>query len=151
MGIFKKQEKENEETLRKSLAGFKDVVMNNFDFVVFSDKRITSLEVAEAAERAFMVGAEADDEELRKYALDVSRSINKSVNSELSTDQRGKILLTITNNSLELRRRYASTRHKSVTDDIGIIGMAFYAMLESSDDWDQILDASVAHAKTLVE
>jgi hypothetical protein len=151
MGLFKKQESEEEKILRESLAGFKEVVINNFDFVVFSGKRINSWEVAEAAGRAFMVGVETDDAELRKHALDMSRAIEKSINSDLTAVQRGKTLLTLTNNSLELRKRYASTRYESVADDISLIGQAFYGMLESSDDWDQVLDATVEHAKSLIE
>lgn len=151
MGLFKKQQNEDEKVLRESFSRFKEVVINNFDFVVFSEKRITSWEVAEAAERAFMVGAETDDAELRKHAIDVSRAIEKSINSDLTAAQRGKILLTLTNNSMELSNRYKSTRYKSVADDINLIGQAFYGMLESSDDWDQVVDASVEHAKSLIE
>jgi hypothetical protein len=48
---------------------------------------------------------------------------------------------------MTLRQRYERNKDKSINKNITIIGLALMSILESSKDWEQVLDATLDYSK----
>jgi len=151
MGLFDKPSKAEQKRLEESLSTFKSDVISNFSSVEVSGKKYSSSEIAEIAEHLLLTSVKEDDDDLRRFAIHVTLAIKKSTNTELSVKDRGQLCFTITSNSMTLRQRYERNRDKSINKNIGIIGMALMNMLESSKDWEQVLDATLEYSKKFVK
>ena len=151
MGLFDKPSKAEQKRLDESLSTFKSDVISNFSSVEVSGKKYSSSEIAEIAEHLLLTSINEDDDDLRRFAIHVTLAIKKSTNTELSVKDRGQLCFTITSNSMTLRQRYERNRDKSINKNIGIIGMALMNMLESSKDWEQVLDATLEYSKKFVK
>lgn len=151
MGLFNRQSATDKKKLEESIAGFKQMVQNNFSEIEINGKKYSSKQIADIAENLFYVGVEEDDEALRSFALYVTREIKPSTNQLMSATERGGFIFNVTSGSMTLREKYSKHRDKSINENIVILGMALMQILESADDWDEVLDASVEYAKKIEE
>jgi hypothetical protein len=147
MGLFDKPSKAEQKKLDESIATFKSQVVSNFSSVEASGKKYSSSDIAEIGAQLLLTSLKEDDDDLRTFAIHVTLAIKKSTNTDLSVKDRGQLCFTITSNSMTLRQRYERNKDKSINKNITIIGLALMSILESSKDWEQVLDATLEYSK----
>ncbi len=147
MGLFDKPSKAEQKKLDESIATFKSQVVSNFSSVEVSGKKYSSSDIAEIGAQLLLTSLKEDDDDLRTFAIHVTLAIKKSTNTDLSVKDRGQLCFTITSNSMTLRQRYERNKDKSINKNITIIGLALMSILESSKDWEQVLDATLEYSK----
>ena len=140
MGVFgKKVSKAADSDLQQSLNGLKEKIVSNFDSVIMDGKKVSSTEIADAAERLLKEAAANDDDLLLEYAGKTSVWINDAVLTK-SPKEKSEILLNVMSGSSAVRAMNTQLGRGHLNEDVVLIGMAFYSHLEAHPDFSSVLD-----------
>ncbi len=149
MGLFKKANDSDLQLLLESFKDIKTAITANFESIVINEKSYSSKQIADMAEKIFILGVQKDDADLRKYALYIPKGINSKLNKEWSAVDRGKLLMLAANNGIELRKKYNDPGSRDVNEYIAIILKALFDTFQESEDWGEVIDATVEYAKII--
>lgn len=140
MGVFgKKTSKAVDSDLQQSLNGLKEKIISNFVSVTLDGKKVSSAEIANAAERLLKEAAANDDDLLLEYAGKTSVWINDAVLTK-SPKEKAEILLNVMDGSSAVRAMNTNLGRENLNADVVLIGMAFYSHLEAHPDFSSVLD-----------